>query len=224
MTTTRADRATRPVVSLPVLACGLLLAYLPTYLPALARLVGLEVPLPGPSRVIVWNWLAVAALLLYVVRVERLDLTSLRLTRPTEADLSWAGYLGGAALAWQWVVSLLLPPDAQAAGAEGEIVRLGVGLSLALVVTVAITEEVLWRGYVVERLGARVDPRLAAAVGLAVFALPHVVHFGPTWLVTGLPGAAVLYALLLWRRTLWACVLCHAIIDLPVVVLAVAQA
>ncbi|WP_191680763.1 type II CAAX endopeptidase family protein [Janibacter melonis] len=224
MTTTRADRATRPVVSLPVLVGGLLLAHLPTYLPTLARLVGVEIPLPGPSRVIVWNWLAVTALLLYVVRVERLDLASLRLVRPTEQDLSWAGYLGGAALAWQWVVSLLLPPDAQAAGAEGEIVRLGVGLSLALVVTVAITEEVLWRGYVVERLGARVDPRLAAAVGLAVFALPHVVHFGPTWLVTGLPGAAVLYALLLWRRSLWACVLCHAILDIPVVVLAVVQA
>ena len=90
MTTSRADRATRPVVSLPVLVGGLLLAYLPTYLPALARLVGLEVPLPGPSRVLVWNWLAVAALLLYVVRVERLDLASLRLVRPTEQDLSWA--------------------------------------------------------------------------------------------------------------------------------------
>lgn len=81
----------------------------------------------------VWNWLAVAALLLHVARVERLDLTSLRLVLPTEQDLSWAGYLGGAALAWQGVTSLALPAD-QAAIAEGGLVRLGVGLSLALVV------------------------------------------------------------------------------------------
>ncbi len=213
----------RPKVRLPLLAAGLAVAYLPSYLPWLLDRVGAR-PDWGPPGVLVWNWLAVGLLGLYVWRVERLGPSSLRLVRPTQQDLEWAGWLGGATGGWHWLSSRFLPasltePDGAGGGA---LIALGPLLALALVLTTSVTEEILWRGYVVERLSAWIGPPGAAALGLTVFALAHLPFFGAGWLVTVLPGAAALYVLLLWRRNLWACMFCHFIGNVPVFLAALA--
>lgn len=220
----------RPRVAVSVLLGGLALAYSPAFLPGLARSAGiLDLPW-GPANVLVWNWLAVAALLAYVAWVERLPLASLRLTRPTEKDIEWGCYLGAAGALWHWATASALSrwaggavdtvaPGGMTEGAQ-QLVALGPLVLAALVVTAAVTEEVLWRGYAVERLAAWLPPLAVTALGLAVFAAPHVAYFGPTWLVTNLPGAAVLYALLLWRRNLWACIAAHLVGNAPILVVA----
>lgn len=212
----------RPRISPVVLAGGLALAYLPVYLPTVLRPVGLSLSHWGPPAVIIWNWLAVGLLGLYVLRIERLPVASLRLTRPSEKDLEWAGYLGGVALLWHWLSARALPAglDAQGLAAQETLVAPGPLVALLLVATVAFTEEFLWRGYVVERLGAWIGPIVAAVIGLAVFAASHLPFSGTGWLITGLPGAVLLYVLLLWRRNLWAVILCHLLMDAPIVVLA----
>lgn len=225
---TPARRTRPPRVALPALVAGLLLAYLPLWAPSLARPAGVDLSGWGPPAVMVWNWIAVALLLAYVFRVERLDMASLRLVRPTEKDLSWAGWLGGAAVLWhwamaKWVVPQSDPVDGPPDSGSAALVALGPLVALALVVTVSITEEILWRGYVVERLGAWIGLVPAAVIGFIVFAAGHVPFFGASWLLTGAPGAALLYVLLLWRRNLWACMLFHAIGDIPIVVVALTQ-
>jgi uncharacterized protein len=212
----------RPRVSLPILAIGLAVAYLPYYLPSLARTWGgVDVGAWGPPGVILWNWAAVAFLVVFVTQVERLGLSSLRLVRPTERDIEWAGYLGGLALGWQWLTTRLFPSNGgETAGGAEQLFALGPAIALGLVVTTATTEEILWRGYVVERLAAWVGPVVAATIGLAVFSVAHVTFFGASWLVTNLPGAAALYVLLLWRRNLWAAMFCHSILNFPIVVVA----
>lgn len=180
-------------------------------------------PTGGPAATLVWNWLAVALLAGYVWRVERLGPDSLRLVRPSEKDLEWGGYLGGAAVLWHWLSSRLLPASAtesEAVGGQETLVALGPLLAFALVVTTAFTEEILWRGYAVERAAAWIGPVVASLIGLAVFVVPHVTFFGAGWLVTNLPGAVAVYVLLLWRRNLWACILCHAVTNIPLVVAA----
>lgn len=210
-----------PRVPWPILVGGLLLAYLPSLLPGLLGRFGVELGW-GPPGVLVWNWLAVGLLALYVWKVEGLGASSLRLVRPTEKDLEWAGWLGGAAVAWHWLSSQFLPAStAPPEGGGGEaLIALGPLLALAMVLTVSFTEEVLWRGYVVERLGAWIGPIVAAVIGLTIFAAGHVPFFGTGWLISALPGAVLLYVLLLWRRNLWACILCHLIGDIPVFVMA----
>jgi uncharacterized protein len=208
----------RPQVSLPLLAVGLALAYLPYYLPGLARRLGVVDPGTwGPPSVIVWNWAAVAFLIVFVRQVERLGWSSLRLVRPTERDIEWAGYLGGLALGWQWLATTLIPSNGGEGGGAEQLFALGPAIALALVVTTAMTEEILWRGYVVERLAAWVGPVLAATFGLAVFSVSHVTFFGASWLVTNMPGAFALYVVLLWRRNLWAAIFCHFILNIPIV-------
>lgn len=217
--------ARRPRVPVPMLLGGLALAYLPTWLPPLASGVGVDLSGWGPPAVIVWNWLAVALLLVFVVGIEQLGPSSLRLVRPTEADLNWAGWLGGAAVLWHWIAATWIVPGSDVASGSSEsgsaeLVALGPLLALALVITVSITEEILWRGYVVERLGAWIGPLPAATIGLGIFVAGHVPFFGPTWLVTVLPGAVLLYVLLLWRRNLYACMLAHFIGNVPIVFVA----
>ena len=210
-----------PRVRLPILLCGLILAYAGNLLPGLFRLIGLDLRL-GPAGVLLWNWLAVGLLLVYVWRVEGLGPGSLRLVRPAGRDLNWAGWLGGAALLWHWLMAAFVVPPAGTSmeSGTGTLVALGPLAALAVVVTVSVTEEILWRGYVVERLGAWIGLLPAAILGFAVFAAGHLPFFGPWWLLTVGPGAALLYVLLLWRRNLWACMLAHLIGNIPIVFVA----
>lgn len=182
--------------------------------PPTSRTLAIPIPDGSPAMALLWNWVAVGLLALHMGLVERRGPASLRLVRPSERDLEWAGYLGGAVVLWHWLMSLVLPTS----NGEARLVALGPGVILALVLTSAITEEVLWRGYVVERVGAWIGLVPAGLLGLTVFAVPHVTFFGPWWLLTTLPAAAVLYLLLIWRRNLWACMLAHFIGNVPVLV------
>lgn len=216
----------RAKVPVRLIILGLALAYLPLYLPTVLRAtVGIDLSGWGPPAVIVWNWLAVGLLTLHVRYVEKLRLDSLLLRPPTEKELEWAGWLGGGILLLHWLPSLVLPTDTtgQLQTTEDALASPGPIVALLLVVTVAFTEEFLWRGYVVERLGAWIGGIPAAALSLAIFVAGHLPFFGPGWLLTGLPGAVIFYALLLWRRNLWACILFHFIVDIPIVFVALAQ-
>lgn len=132
------------------------------------------------------------------------------LLRQVGVDLGW-GPAG--VLVWNWLAVALLALHVW------RVERLDAA-SLGLVLATAVTEEVLWRGYVVERLGAWTGPLVAAGVGLAIFTATHLPFFGAGWLVSVLPGAVLLYVLLLWRRNLWACMLCHLIGNLPIFLVA----
>lgn len=83
---------------------------------------------------------------------------------------------------------------------------------VALIATTAVTEEVLYRGYAIERLRALTGRLwLGAAVSLALFVAPHLVFFGPYWLLYQGVNVALIYALYLWRRNLHACMLLHGL-------------
>ena len=83
---------------------------------------------------------------------------------------------------------------------------------VALILTTATTEEILYKGYPIERLReltGRVWPGVAVSFG--VFVLPHLTFFGPQWLLYNGVNAVLNYALYLWRRNLWACMTMHLI-------------
>ncbi|MBL7257453.1 CPBP family intramembrane glutamic endopeptidase [Paractinoplanes lichenicola] len=173
--------------------------------------------LPGPLAGDPWKWLAALALVAIVLGVERKGLGSLLLRRPSKKDLEWVLYAFGIVMTWSWVMSLLAPQDDN--DGIDTITSLGILGVSALIVTAAVTEEVIYRGFLAERLGTALRSRLiGAALSVVVFAIPHVVFFGPSWLLHQLPGTLALAAIALCRRNLPAAMLLHLLINLPILI------
>jgi membrane protease YdiL (CAAX protease family) len=88
------------------------------------------------------------------------------------------------------------------------------------VFTAGITEEVIFRGYPIERLNEMTGSLwLAALVPLIIFTLSHLGAWPVSHLVSVFFGGVVLTALYLWRHDLIACMIAHTIIDVPIIFL-----
>lgn len=86
---------------------------------------------------------------------------------------------------------------------------------IAVAVAAGLVEEVLYRGYAIERLAAVVGRRwIAGVVALLAFALAHVPFWGWAAIATPLVGGAFFTIFYLWRRDLIACIVAHSTIDL----------
>ncbi|NYE62820.1 membrane protease YdiL (CAAX protease family) [Duganella sp. 1224] len=84
----------------------------------------------------------------------------------------------------------------------------------AVVLTAGVSEEILFRGYPIERLAELSGSLwLAALVPLAVFTLAHLSGWSPGHLVGVLFGGGLLTGLYLWQRDLVACMIAHMLID-----------
>jgi membrane protease YdiL (CAAX protease family) len=95
---------------------------------------------------------------------------------------------------------------------------------LALIVSAAVFEEILHRGYPIQRLTELTRHTwTAVALTLPIFVLPHIAFFGPHWLLYQGSGTAVLYILFLWRRNLIACIMLHLCINLPILIPTIAS-
>jgi membrane protease YdiL (CAAX protease family) len=91
---------------------------------------------------------------------------------------------------------------------------LSTGHRVLLVVTAAVTEEILYRGYPIERL-AQVTGHLwagAAAAGV-IFLAVHLPFWGPAALPLQTTATAGLVGLYVWQRNLAAAMIAHATID-----------
>jgi uncharacterized protein len=85
---------------------------------------------------------------------------------------------------------------------------------VASVIRAGVSEEVLFRGYPIERLQELTGSRtLAALIPLLLFALAHVGPWGWPHLLVAAVGGGLLTLLYLWRRNLWVNILCHSIVD-----------
>jgi hypothetical protein len=88
----------------------------------------------------------------------------------------------------------------------------------------AVFEEILYRGYPLERLSELTGRRwVAVALTLPLFVAPHLAFFGPEWLLYQGSGTAMLYILFLWRRNLVANMLLHLCVNLPILIPTIAS-
>ena len=101
-------------------------------------------------------------------------------------------------------------------GTEVETEELPLVYGLISAIVAGVTEEFVYRGYLIEEFGELSGRRtLAAVISVLVFALAHV-GSGYGWSIEliypALYGLA-LTVLYLWRRNLWVCVLMHIGLD-----------
>lgn len=166
-----------------------------------AHLIGYE---------LIW-WTAVALVLAHVAIVERLPLATIGFRRVSARELAIGIAAGIAILVAIGVLAAVVPRDRTALA---QLVATPLWWQVASVVRAAVGEEVLFRGYALERLTAVTRrPRLAALVSWAVFTVEHVGYWGWSHLIIAGVGGALLTALYLWRRNLWVAIIAHAIVD-----------
>lgn len=196
-------------------ALGLPLLILPTRL--LLR-IHAELAL---QEAIMWG-LAVFVLAVLILG-EKLPLSAIGLGRLTWKSLVW-GTLG--AIAIRILAAAVLLIYAKTSGTTlgqdfahdiGTVTRLG-SLPLATVFLLAlragVVEEVLFRGFGIERLAAVTRNRVtAAAISLTVFTFAHLGGWDIQFLIVVFPAGLVLTLLFLWRRDLWANIWAHFLTD-----------
>jgi len=196
---------------------GLLLAF---GLPEL--LLGLRLA-PGDSltarllREGVW-WACGAAMLSYVLLVERRPLSSIGFRRPNLQTFSIAVpaalvMLATVVLSYAVVFPALGLHVNQAAVAS--ITHNPIWLITAMVARAGVVEEVLYRGYPIERIQELSGSKwIGAVVSTLVFILAHLSGWGPEQLIVVFFGAVLLALLYLWRRDLMCNMLAHFLADL----------
>jgi membrane protease YdiL (CAAX protease family) len=199
------------IALLVTLSCaGLLLSKVQNELASLGHFVGYE---------IVW-WALVVLLLSYVRWVERRPLTSIGFHKPGAWNILIgiaAGIVLLAGLAG--IYSVLFPylhfkEDPQVAQVMSQMLAKPHWWRLTLILRGAIAEEILFRGYAIERLRELTGRfSIAGILSCTVFALEHVGVCGWGHLLIAGSAGVILTLLYIWRRNLWVNMIAHFVPD-----------
>jgi membrane protease YdiL (CAAX protease family) len=86
---------------------------------------------------------------------------------------------------------------------------------LALALTAALTEEILYRGFPIERIAERTGSTVVAAgITVLFFIIFHIPYWGVGGALQVSVNAVLLTLLYLWRRNVVACILTHVITNI----------
>jgi membrane protease YdiL (CAAX protease family) len=199
------------IALLVTLGCaGLMLSEVPKELAGIKHFVGYE---------FIW-WTLVAFLLSYVRWGERRPLASIGFHKPG----TWSILIGIAAgivmLAGLAAIYFVLFPalhfkeDPQVTQVMNQMLAKPHWWRLTLILRGSIAEEILFRGYAIERLRELTGSlSFASILSCTVFALEHVGVWG--WghlLIAGFAGL-ILTLLYIWRRNLWVNMIAHFVPD-----------
>ena len=165
--------------------------------------------------VIGWDWVIAIAVVMFVLRVEKRPLSSIgfrwpRWTYIATTPLWW--FLGAVMTA-----ALVIPlRDHLDTGPAEAITALPLVARIAIVFTAPITEEIFFRGYVVERVG-ELTRRLwvAGVLSTLVFAALHIPYYGVLPGLVRIPLSALLTIRYIRSRSLGPPIALHFLIDLP---------
>jgi membrane protease YdiL (CAAX protease family) len=208
-----APNGTREGLGLALLSICCLASFM-TKLEARQGLTALQ--LTDPMRLesqTLWAIALGVLVLVIVVFLERSSLASIGIRK-----LSGRDALAGAIFGVLELVPLVaLPPLLHRFGVSGIAIRVQdtpLLLEWASILSAAVAEEVIFRGYLIERLSRLIKSVSGAAVlSCLLFALWHI----PLWGYSGMIAAGVTgiidTSLYLWRRNLPACMLSHFLTD-----------
>jgi len=181
----------------------------------LIALLGQTVVEIGPIGELVIQWGLVGTVVGVAVSSEDQSLGEIGFRRPTWVDLGYTPATVVAALVvfagTDPVVEALGLPVAEDAGVMAAGV--GVGVALAGAVTTGIVEEILFRGYPIERLVAYTDsPLVAGGLTWGAFTVAHAAVWPVGNLLQVAAVAAVLTVVYLRRRTLFPVISAHVLV------------
>ncbi|MEG3122595.1 CPBP family intramembrane glutamic endopeptidase [Sphingomonas sp. GB1N7] len=168
------------------------------------------------GREAIW-WALGAFVLVWIVRVERLPLRSIGLRALRFKGVAW-GVI--AAIAMMATVMLSYAVIFPALGLQmnmkqvRSLTHVPLWLQTATMVRAGVVEEIIFRGYAIERIAMLTGSRWAGALlSAAAFIAVHISSWGYAQLIVVAFGAAILTALYLYRRDLGSNMLAHFLTD-----------
>lgn len=164
-------------------------------------------------------WCSAIIVLLWLTLVERLPLSSIGFRR-----LNWKGVafgiLGAIVLTAIQVIQFAVVIPIFHLSTAGIMARMQAIMQtpywyrVELVLRAAFTEEVLFRGYLIEKVRQIFkSTALAVAVSVAAFTYAHLGGWGPVQLISVSGGGLVLAMLYVWRKDLPSNILAHFLSD-----------
>ena len=175
----------------------------------------------GATQSVLLNEAAIWSLTLAVLGIvlfwERRPLSSIGLGRPSWQALGLGALITVGLIFLAGVAGALVQASGLPAQDEGQaalVMGMPIWLQFFVVLSAGFSEEVLFRGYAIERVRELTGSRwLGAIVPIVVFGAVH----GPFWglahaLVAGMTGLW-LTLVYLWRRNLWTNIAAHALLD-----------
>lgn len=167
----------------------------------------------------IW-WAYIAAVLLYVLKVERLPLRSIGFKSPGLRGVLTgiaAGVLVVVVLALMYLYvlpALHLSDHIASTRNAAELMSTPLWWRVISSVRAGVSEEVLFRGYAMERIEALSGSRIVAVlVSCGIFTIDHVWAWGWSHLSIVALGGLLFSLLYLWRRNLWVNIIAHFIVD-----------
>ncbi len=174
---------------------------------------------PGPNLTfnIICKWGVTIAIIFWVILGERRSLRSIGLIRmkPIHWLIGMGTFLAGGLLFW---LSTLLAQLLGLTGSLGGIELLSrqpTSMLILLIGTAGITEEVIFRGYSIERLGSLIGSRLwAGLITATIFTGLHLRFWGWGMIIPIGFWALLVTGVYLWTHRLGVVILAHLLNDL----------
>ena len=177
------------------------------------------IPGSGAAGIVAYaKWLGLAAAVLtWVILIERRPLSSIGIRKPGWDTFGWALAMTVALVASLMLSYALILP---ALGLEmnrvatKSITDLSLASQLALFVRAAVTEEILFRGYPIERLLELTRSKRIAALVPGMFFIGGHYWWGGGQMIVVAFGTVIFTLFYLWRRDLICCMIAHIAADL----------
>jgi len=166
----------------------------------------------------VW-WLYAVGVFTWLRAGEGLPISSIGLHRPTWKGLLYALAAAAALLAVFVIHSAVIVPlfhlNIGAADAErSRILALPYWYRVLLVLRAAVVEEILFRGYIIEKVRRLTGSSpLAVVVSIAAFTYAHLAGWGLVHLIPVFGGGVIFAVLYVWKRDLSSNMIAHFITD-----------
>ena len=175
------------------------------------------------------KWVLAALVIGFVVIVEARPIASIGLVRPNLRDV-FVGVVTFGVMAISFMLTLQLVETLGfstgfAEGSAGEATVWTVVIALFASLTAAITEEILIRGYALERIeGMTRSTWFAGTTTAVVFVVLHAGTYGLGGLLVLSPLATLLTVAYVWRRNLFVPIIAHVLLNgIPPIVLLAEQ-
>ena len=181
--------------------------------------------LPGGTRfpvAIATEWVLVIIVLAIITLGERQKLTSIGFRKTSAADLmlGFAGFVIG--VLTFGVTAPLMKALGLSSTTEGigHLLKVSISWRIAFALTAGITEEILFRGYAIERLYSLTGRLvLSAAVSFVAFSSINLLFMGIGGGIQIAVWSVLITGLYVWRRNLPACMVMHTLNNLAAFVI-----